>query len=105
MKRPRVQIWLSVLVLLPLCSVSAQDFYPKDMQVAEQTIAIWLSQLKGKTQREVETQLGPPAARSTWDYKGTKLPKIQYNTPGNARLDLYFSEGDRVVTVSSQLIP
>ena len=105
MKRPRVHIWLGVLVLLPLCSVLAQDFYPKDMQAAEQTITLWLNQLKGKTQREVETQLGPPAARSTWDYKGTKLPKIQYNTPGNARLDLYFSEGDRVVTVSCQLIP
>ena len=105
MKRPRMQIWLSVLVLLPLCSVSAQDFYPKDMQAAEQTITLWLNQLKGKTQREIETQLGPPAARSTWDYKGTKLPKIEYNTPANARLNLYFSEGDRVVTVSFQLIP
>ena len=104
MKRPRVQIWLSVLVLLPLCSVSAQDFYPKDMQAAEQTIAVWLSQLKGKTQREVETQLGPPVARSTWDFKGAKPPKVQYNTPGNAKVELYFLE-DRVVTVSFRLIP
>ena len=65
MKRARVYIWLSVLLLLPLCSASAKDFYPKDMRKAEKTIAVWLNQLKGKTQREVETKLGPPAERST----------------------------------------
>src|SRR5215471_6057013 len=87
-----IHIWLSVLVLLTLCicSVLAQDFYPKDMQAAEQTISVWLLQFKGKTQQEVETQLGPPAARSTWDFKEAKPPKIQYHTPSNAKLELYF---------------
>lgn len=103
MKRNFVLLCLSLTLLMAGSSSSADVNYPGEFQSAEKAIAAWMSQWKGKSQRQVEGQLGAPVERSTWDFQGAKPPKLLYKTPGKGRLELYFIE-DRVITVSFQLI-
>lgn len=103
MKRPMAFLGLALsLAVGVLVSVSAAEF-PGQVMSAEKSIGTWLNGLQGKSLTEVETELGPPAEKATWNFKGAKPPLLRYKTPGGGTLEVYFAEG-RAVNLSYQLM-
>jgi hypothetical protein len=73
--------------------------FTDDFRAAERTIIDLLSQLKGKPIQDIEATFGPPAKRDTWEFEGMTTPKLNYQTPGQGQIQLFFFANKVITTM------
>lgn len=76
----------------------------KEVAKAEQTLADFVNELKGKTAKQVRAALGPPTKETDWDFDGKKLPLWKYKVGEKSELSLYFNSDGEVSTTSFFLL-
>jgi hypothetical protein len=93
-----------VALFLAVLASGSAIVVPHDVATAEKSLGVWINGLEGKSESEVVKLLGPPAERSTWDFRGAKRPVLHFRTPGGAKLGVYFAGDGQAVNVSYHLM-
>ncbi|HBO84374.1 MAG: hypothetical protein A2073_06330 [Deltaproteobacteria bacterium GWC2_42_11] len=83
------------LAVCVLVSIAVAEF-PGQLIPAEKSIGTWLNSLKGRSMAQIEADLGSPAEKATWSFRGSNPPLLRYKTPGGAKIEIYFAEGTAV---------
>jgi len=89
------------VLLLSLGPVYAEERpeLPKEIRDANEVLAKWIDGFNGKTLAQLRKTLGTPTQESTWEFKGEKLPLLEYQCMPKSKLSFYFYDG-RVIKVS-----
>ena len=89
----------AMIIIAALALRAGGDPVPANVGGAERTIAAWLKALKGKSQAQVEKELGADPEKATWEFMGKQVPLLRYKTSTGGKVELRLLE-DRVVNAS-----
>jgi len=82
---------------------AGKNLLPKDAVAARKALAEWVKTFLGKTQGQLEKEIGPATRKGTYVNLGKEEMVLRYETPDQDTIGFYFV-GDRIITVSYHLL-